>query len=176
MRRQAPTVSISPQQLKHFAAATVAITLLLGLLAGGEDVGLAADIQAREARNQLIESETAKLGTKQLKANLKLKDSNKSKFAFAEGGEVVDMSAEWGSGGGGGGQLRPANRGLSNATAVHSKLDGVPDGAKPEALRAKKNPKKTAETKPVTEPTEQELEKALEASRQRSGQADASEE
>lgn len=189
MRRQAPTLPISPQQLKHFAAATVATTLLLALFAGGEDAGLAAEIQAREARNQLIETETTKLGTKQLKANLKLKGSNKSQFAFSDGGDVVDMSSEWGSGGGGGGQLRPANRGVSNTAAINSKLpkipgesvaisgpEGVPDGAKPEALRAKKNPKKTAERKPVTEPTEQELEKALEASRQRSGQSDSTEE
>jgi len=187
MRRQAPTLPISPQQLKHFAAATVAITVLLALFAGGEDAGLAAEIQAREARNQLIETETAKLGAKQLKANLKLKDGTKSQFAFSDGGDVVDMSGEWG-GGGGGGNARPAVRGVSDASSIRSKLpknigesaaiagpDGVPDGAKPEALRAKKVPKKTAEKKPVTEPTEQQLEKAMEASRQRSGQTDQTE-
>ena len=186
MRRPAPTMPISPQQLKHFAAATVAITLLLALFAGGEDTGLAAEIQAREARSQLIETETEKLSTKHLKAHLKLKDSSRSQFAFSDGGEVVDPSSEWGSGGGGGGTaIRPAARSTPDARAAQSKLpktvgssvsltgpDGVPDGAKPAELRAKKVPKKAVEHKPVTEPSEQELEKALEASRQRSGQTD----
>lgn len=188
MRRPAPTLPVSPKQLKHFAAATVAITALLAIFAGGEEVGIAAEIQARESRNQLIETETAKLGTKQLKNNLKLKDSAKSQFAFSDGGEVVDSASGWGAGGGGG-QARPAPQNTSGPAATRTLLprnpgetasidgpDGVPDGAKPESLRAKKVPKKSVETKPVPEPSEQELEKGLEASRQRSGQVDASDE
>jgi hypothetical protein len=188
MRRPAPTLPISPKQLKHFAAATVAITLLLALFAGGEDAGLAAQIQARETRNQLIENEATKLGTKQLKANLKLKDSSKSQFAFSDGGDVVDMSSEWGSGGGGGGgTARPKTPGVKDVAPARSKLpktpgqsvslsgpEGVPDGAKPAENRAKKAPKKAVEHKPVTQPSEQELDKALEASRQRSGHEEPS--
>ncbi len=163
----------------------MAITVLLALFAGGDGGGLAADIEAREVRNQLIETETAKLGTKQLKANLKLKDSAKSQFSFSDGGEVVDTAGEWG-GGGGGGAARPAQRQARDAPSIQPQLprspgqsvtiagaEGVPDGAKHEADRAKKTPKKQVDTKPVTEPTKDDLDRAMEASRQRSNGGDA---
>lgn len=102
MRRPAPTLPVSPQQLKHFAIATVVITGLLALFAGGEEAGLAAQIEATQAKNDLLEAEQKKLGTRKLKAHLKLKDQSKSQFAFSDGGEVSDMQADWGGGGGGG--------------------------------------------------------------------------
>ncbi len=185
MRRPAPALPISPQQLKHFAAATVAITVLLALFAGGDDTGLAAEIQAREARNQLIEAETGKVGTKQLKSKLKLKEGSNSQFAFSEGGDVASSGSEWGSGGGGGGVARPVNHTVSDAASMQRRLpktpgqtaeiagpEGVPDGAKPADQRAKKKPNNAAERRPFTEPSEADLAKALEASRQRSGHED----
>lgn len=186
MRRPAPTLPISPQQLKHFAAATVAITVLLALFAGGDGAGLADEIKAREAQSKLAMTEAAKFGAKPLKANLKLKNGAKSQFAFSEGGEVVDTSSEWGSGGGGG-TVRPTSHGVSDASSIQHKLpktpgesvaitgaEGVPDGAKPEANRAKKKPAKTVEKQPTATPAEEDLDKAMEASRQRSGQQGAS--
>lgn len=186
MRRSAPTLPVSPQQLKHFAAATVAITVLLALFAGGDADGLGAELEAREARNQLIEAETTKLGTKQLKANLKLKDGRKSQATFSDSGDGADPSAEWGAGGGGSGRVfRPATSSPSPSAAAHPKLprvpgesvtiagaDGVPDGAKPESSRAKKAPPKAAQKMPEIEPTQEQLDNAMEASRQRSGQSD----
>lgn len=184
MRRPVPTVPISPQQLKHFAAATVAITGLLAMFASGEGGGLSDDLQARAAQNKLAQTEASKLGTTQLKAHVKLKNNGKAHFAFSEGGEVVDMSAEWGSGSsGGGGAVAP--RPNANPTVMRPKLpknpgesvtiagaEGLPDAAKPESQRAKKVPPKKAEAKPFNKPSEQDLDKALEASRQRSGAAD----
>ncbi len=180
MRRPAHTMPVSPQQLKHFAAATLAITALLAIFAGGDNVGLSSDLQAREARNQLIEAETAKLGTKHLKAHLKLGNSSRSQFSFSDGGEVVDMAGEWG-GGGGGAAARPGPRDAKEATSMSRRLpktigqsvsiagpEGVPDGAKPKDQRAKMNPKKAAEEMPAAEPSKEELDRAMEASRQRS--------
>lgn len=175
---------ISPQQLKHFAAATVAITALLAMLAGGDGPGLADEIKAREAQTQLAVTEAATRGTKPIKAKLTVNGNAKSQFSFSDGGDTVDTSAEWGSGGSGGSS---AQRSTSDASSIRHKLpkspgqsvaiagpEGVPDGARPEANRAKKTPPKAAEKRPAAEPTEQELEKALEASRLRSGQADSS--
>ena len=102
MRRQAPTLPVSPQQLKHFAFATVVITGLLALFAGGEDAGLAAQIEATQAKNEMVAAEQQKLGTKKLKAHLNVRKDSRSQFAFADGGEVVDAQADWGGGGGGG--------------------------------------------------------------------------
>ena len=79
MRRPVPTVPISPQQLKHFAAATVAITGLLAMFASGEGGGLSDDLQARAAQNKLAQTEVSKLGTTQLKAHVKLKNTDTHK-------------------------------------------------------------------------------------------------
>jgi hypothetical protein len=185
MRRPVPTVPISPTQLKHFAAATVAMTIILALFASGDGAGLGEDLQERGAQNQLAQTEASQHGAHKLKANLKFKNSSKSQFAFSEGGDGAAASAGWGSGGGGGGP-RAAGRETKDASvqrmprkagesATLSGPDGVPDHAKPESLRAKKAPPKKVEAKPVSEPTEQELDKAMEASRQRSGSAEREE-
>lgn len=94
MRRPAPTLPISSQQLKHFAAATVAITTLLALFAGGDDIGVAAQIHATQAKNDFIAAEQKKLGTKQLATHMKVKTGG--------GGFGEDPDGGFADGGGGG--------------------------------------------------------------------------
>lgn len=92
MRRAAPTLAISPKLLKHFAAATVTITLLLALFATDEDWGARAQLEANQAKNQLAAAEAEKLGTKKLASKLKVREAPGGGFGTDEGG---------GSGGGG---------------------------------------------------------------------------
>ena len=86
MARRTPTMPISPTQLKHFAAATVALTLLLALFVGGEEASVAAQIQATQAKNELIAAEREKLGTKKLASNLKVRNQTADSFGSDEGG------------------------------------------------------------------------------------------
>lgn len=188
MRRQAPTMPISPKQLKHFAAATVAITALLALFAGGEDAGLAAQIEARDARNQLIETETSKLGTKQLKSTLKVRGDRHSKFAFADGGEVVDTAGEWGGNNGGGQTSRGAPPAKSQRPSFlpPPELQAKP-GSKITKQKVAKKPRRPGDPEDSQggandgdagnqpqggRPENANMDAALEASRQRSGSAD----
>ena len=123
MRLSVPTAPISPTQLKHCAAATIAITFIIALFASGDGAGLGEDLQERGAQNQLAQTEASQFGPRKLKANIKLKNSAKSQFAFAEGGEVSDMSAEWGSGSSGGsGGSRAVLSETKDASALRSRL------------------------------------------------------
>lgn len=72
MRRTAPTLPVPPKLLKHFAAATIVITLLLAVFASGEDWGAEAQLKAVESKNQLLKSEVEKLGSTKLVNKLKL--------------------------------------------------------------------------------------------------------
>ncbi len=72
MRRTATNGPLSPQLVKHFAAATAALTGLLALFATGEDWGARAQIDAVDARNQLIATEAEKLGSRRVAASLKI--------------------------------------------------------------------------------------------------------
>ena len=74
MRRKAPTMPISPKQLKHFAVATVLLTGALALVAGGQDAGIAAQVSATQAKNDMIAKEQQKLGTKKVASNLKVRN------------------------------------------------------------------------------------------------------
>ena len=57
MRRHVPTLAISPTMLKRFAAATLAITLLLALFANGESSELAAKVAERQQLNERIKAD-----------------------------------------------------------------------------------------------------------------------
>ena len=70
MRRTAPTGPLSPQLIKHFAMATVALTGLLAIFASDADWGAQAQIGAVEANNQLLTAEAERLGTRHLAAKL----------------------------------------------------------------------------------------------------------
>jgi hypothetical protein len=127
MRRQAPTMAISPQQLKHFAAATVAITALLALFAGGEQASVAAQVRATQAKNDLNAAGQKNLGTKRIANKLALRPTMGGGFGEEAGGD-------FGSGGGGGGGARPARSGMPMPKAQGPKflppmnLEAKPDG------------------------------------------------
>lgn len=105
MRRQAPTMAISPQQLKHFAVATVAITALLALFAGGEQASIAAQVQAQNAKNDLIATEQSRFGAKTIANKLAMRSGTSGGFGEEAGGD-------FGRGSGGGGAGRPALGGM----------------------------------------------------------------
>ncbi|MCC6925792.1 hypothetical protein [Novosphingobium sp.] len=99
MRRAAPTLAISPKLLKHFAAVTVVLTILLAIFASDEDWGAEAQLEAAQAKNQLIAKEAEKFGAKKLASSLKVREADRGTgFGSDEGGE----------GGGGGGWKRSA--------------------------------------------------------------------
>ncbi len=123
MRRPAPALPVSSKQLKHFAAATVTITALLALFAGGEDAGVAAQIQATQAKNDLIAQEQKHLGTKKIVKHLKVQQSGGG-FGGDEGGDFGGGS----SGGGGGG---------ANGTGRPMAQAGVPAFLPPSGLAAR---------------------------------------
>ena len=66
MQRPVPPLPISPRLLKHFAAATAALTALIALFAGGEQSQVAQELAEREARNQLAQSEAEVIGPREL--------------------------------------------------------------------------------------------------------------
>ena len=75
MRRAAPQLPISPKLLKHFAAATVVITLCVAMFANGEEAQLTAELRAREAKNELLRTEAEKLGTRKIAMGMKINAS-----------------------------------------------------------------------------------------------------
>ena len=72
MRRPAPTGPLSPKLIKHFAAATIALTGLLAIFASGEDWGAQAQIRSVNANNQVLMAEAEQLGAKPLAARIKV--------------------------------------------------------------------------------------------------------
>jgi hypothetical protein len=113
MRRAAPTLAISPKLLKHFAAATVTITLLLALFATDEDWGARAQLEANETKNQLAAAEAEKLGTKKLASKLKVREPSGGGFGTDEGG------------GGGGGTWYP-DKAAASAERPNLRTTGIP--------------------------------------------------
>lgn len=114
MRRTAPALPVPPKLLKHFAAATLAITLLIALFASGEDWGARAQIHAAEGKNRLLKTEAEKLGTAKLVDKLKI--ANKAGNAHPDdGGDVAP-------------EIAPAVSGGTSATAPYA---AQPDTALP---------------------------------------------
>ncbi len=107
MARRNPTMPVSPQQLKHFAAATVALTILLALFVSGQDAGIATQAEANRVKNDLVSAEQRKLGTKKLVAKLSVKNAGMGSFG--------NDSGPSGDGGGGysqsGSASQPSRRG-----------------------------------------------------------------
>lgn len=114
MRRAAPTLPVSPKLLKHFAAATVTLTLLLALFATDEDWGARAQLEANEAKTQLAAAEAEKLGTKKLASKLKVREPSGGGFGSDEGG-----------GGGGGGTWYP-NKSAASSERPNLRTTGIP--------------------------------------------------
>lgn len=93
MRRAAPPLPISPKLLKHFAAVTVVLTACIAMFADGESrEAIQEQVDMRAARNQLLETEAQKLGTRKLKSNLAAKDKNPSSAGFSDDGGMIDVT------------------------------------------------------------------------------------
>lgn len=92
MRRPAPALPISPSLLKHFAAATLAITVCIALFADGSASEAAVDqVKAREAREaRQVELDMAK-SRKQTQQGLKVRSGGP---VPVEGGEGPDGGGE----------------------------------------------------------------------------------
>ena len=102
MRRAAPPLPLSPKLLKHFAAITLVLTASIAMFADGESREVITEqVDMRAARNQLLETEAEKLGTKKLKAHLALKDKGRAYLPFAEEGQANEFGGGMDGGGGG---------------------------------------------------------------------------
>lgn len=75
MRRAPPQLPISPKLLKHFAAATVVITICVAMFANGGQARVDAEMQARDAKNELLRTEAEKLGTRKVAMGMKINAS-----------------------------------------------------------------------------------------------------
>lgn len=164
MRRSAPTLAVSPKLLKHFAAATVVVTLLLALFATDEDWGARAQIEANATKNQLAAAEAEKLGPKRIASKLKVRGNT------AGGGFGSDEGGDFGGGGGGGSwQSRPAQP--APAGRVTRGADAPTIGLSAEEMpgrdrsKIKRKPKEVEKPKPDAT----QIDQILENSRRRSG-------
>ncbi len=93
MRRAAPPLPISPKLLKHFAALTLVLTGCIAMFADGESrEAIQEQVDMRAARNQLLETEAEKLGTRKVRANLAIKDRNRAPSGFADDGGMIDVT------------------------------------------------------------------------------------
>lgn len=181
MRRAAHHYPVSPKMLKHFAAASVVITALLATLAGGDDEGVSAHVQATQARNDLIAAEQKKLGTRKIASHLKVRT--------AGSGFGDDGGGDFGGGDGGGGFSSAASPGPKRGSLIASpngpavfapptmpkRADGRPPRkriVKPGEPGAGANSGDTSGQGPA--PTAENLARAMESSRARSGSADSS--
>ncbi|MBA4160653.1 MAG: hypothetical protein C0515_00900 [Novosphingobium sp.] len=113
MRRAAPTLAISPKLLKHFAAATVTLTLLLALFATDEDWGASAQLEANRVQNQLAAAEAEKFGHKKLASKMKVRETPGGGFGTDEGGS------------GGGGSWAP-NKSSARLERPNLRTTGIP--------------------------------------------------
>lgn len=111
MRRPASNLPITPKMLKHFAAASIVLTIVLATFAGGGDAGVAAQVEARQAKNDLLKAEQEKLGTRKIASHLKVRGEL---YGFDDEQGGTDYGGRSGdAGGGGGGGSAPAARSAS---------------------------------------------------------------
>lgn len=129
MRRPAPALPVSSKLLKHFAAATVVITSVLALFAGGEDAGVAAQVQAKQARNDLVAAEQEKLGNRQIVSTLRQRGSNTGSFGEDGGSEFGAGSGGGGAGGGARSSGVPMPQARGPAFLPPAGLAGKPGGS-----------------------------------------------
>ena len=164
---------LSPKLLKHFAAAAVVLTATLAMFASGEEWGAQAQIEAVDAKNKLIATETEKLGTKKLAAKLKVSsDVTAAGFVNDNPG---DFGGDSGGGGSGAGNARgqiarqgsPQPSEATTAPGASMTVPGVPISAPPGL-----DPKKRRSASPQPElPSEAQMAAITANSRERSGRS-----
>ena len=171
MRPRPTTAALSPKLLKHFAAATVALTCLLAVLASGADWGAQAQVDAVEAKNQLAKTEAEKLGARKVATTLKIANEV-APPSFGDGG------GDFGTGGGGGYAPRQALRRPRPISSAWIAAPGpgsappLPDTAPPLPGQqpAPGNPSQTS----AKAPSPEEIAQMTASSSQRSGAAGSS--
>jgi hypothetical protein len=165
MRRAAPALPISPKLLKHFAAATLAITAIIAILADGSTTEAVAE---QVKANELKKTEVDMLGAhKVAKSNLKVRADLSS--APVEGGES-DLG-----GGGAAGSVATGSDDMPMMVLPPAAGPGQPKaplaGQRPGPRKAKPQP---AWPSTVPRPTAEQRAQLIEISRQRSGSEAAS--
>ncbi len=173
MRRAKHLGPLSPKLLKHFAAAAVVLTATLAVVASGDEWGAQAQIEAVDAKNQLVTTEAEKFGTKKLAAKLKV-SSEVTAAGFAN-----DNAGDFGGGSGDGGasyrqmarqdgqqpDALPANFPTSSGASIT--VPDVPINASPNADPTKR---RAAAARPGV-PSEAQLEAIKASSRERSNRS-----
>ena len=161
---------ISPKLLKHFAAAAAVLTGLLALFASGEDWGARAQLDAAEAKNQLVATEAEKLGTKKLAAKLKVNND------IPAGSFGNDAGSNVGFAGGDYSDYRPARASIRppQARLPLPQLQQNPHGAEPQTAPAGQDrpdgdPGGNGAGPEPFQPSAEQIEQARQASAQRSG-------
>jgi hypothetical protein len=97
MQRLAITGPLSPKLLKHFAAATVLLTILIAIFASGEDWGAQAQIDEAEAKNQLVATGAEKLGTQRVATKLKINSAPAASSFGNDAGEFGTNDGGYGT-------------------------------------------------------------------------------
>ncbi|MEY4239188.1 MAG: hypothetical protein RL339_1789 [Pseudomonadota bacterium] len=152
MRRAAPSLPISPRLLKHFAAATLAITTCIAIFADGSTTEAVAETVKQ---NELKKTEVDMLGSRTLAfKGMKVKS----------GGMTMDDPAPEEGGGGGsyyeGPIIPPSYGGGTGGQPSKRPEDFLPGGELAKKAREAARPRKL---------TPEELAKLQEASRLRTG-------
>ena len=164
MRRRSTTSALSPKLLKHFAAATVVLTALIAVFASGADWGAQAQIEAVEAKNQLVRTEAEKLGIKRIGNTVRIANSVRA-ASFGE-----DDRSNFG--GAGEGYVSPTPRpepdlqrrtGSPWAASTGTGMLPPPPGKQAELVKAK--------PVPANAPSPDEIARITASSAQRSGAA-----
>lgn len=176
MRRPAPTLPISPSLLKHFAAATLAITVCIALFADGGASEAAADqVKAKDTKQAEVDMAKSR---KQTQQGLKVRSGGP---VPAEGGEGPDGGGETYFDGGAAsapiasgppqlaaGPAAIAPPALPMTPGASVTIKGVPEDQLPQtpasAARRKEN-----QPQGSIRPTEEQIAEIHEASRLRSG-------
>lgn len=163
MRRQAPTVELSPQLLRQFGLITLIITALIAMFASGEHEQVEAAMQARAARNHLLAVEARKIGSRKIVAAMNIKPEQGGEgFERLNGKNPVTSPPT------------PPTSGSGAPSTGQPDFIILPDGRKGMAMErgpdGKFHPVRGKAHQP-SKPTPEQLEKMREQSRLRSGQA-----
>ena len=173
MRRTAPAGPLTPKLIKHFAVATVVLTGLLALFSSGEDWGAQAQIGAVAANNQVLATQTERLGPRRLATTIAVRPGP------THGGFEEDPGVDFGERGSNSAPQAKADQSVQSRGNHNAPPVGLADapGATLEvngrASPADELLQRTAKTGKKTAPTAQELAEITANSASRSGQAGA---
>lgn len=176
MRRPAPTLPISPSLLKHFAAATLAITVCIALFADGGASEAAADqVKAKETKQAEVDMAKSR---KQTQQGLKVRSGGP---VPVEGGEGPDGGGEtYFDGGAVSAPIASGPPRLASGPAVVAPpplpmtpgasvtIKGVPEDQLPDTPASAAR-RKASQPQGSIRPTEEQIAEIHEASRLRSG-------